>query len=95
MKITNAAVWPKQWTTQLGKETRNAAIENGVLVDIRAWEDRSIIIVVVRCRNGKYYGTVRTDRDHYETVLQFLNRNMRRTLREIKQMEITFPEPVY
>ncbi len=90
IKIRDAIVWPKRWTTQLGNETCNAPVDNGVLVDIRAWEDRSIIIVVVRCRNAKYYGTIRTAPHRYKTVLQFLSMNMKRTLREIKQAEIEF-----
>ncbi len=88
MNIRDSIVWPKHWTTSLGKETLNAPVDKGVLVDIRAWEDHSMIIVVVRCRNGKYYGTIKTDRLHHEDVVQFLTMNMKRTLREIKQAEI-------
>ncbi len=95
VKFSDAIVWPKHWTTQLGNEIRNTPLENGILTDIRAWEDTSTIILIVSCRGGKYYGLVHTDRNHYETVLQFLSTNKKRTLREIKQAGINFPEPVY
>ncbi len=63
------------------------------LMHIRRNETATIILVV-SCRAAKYYGIVSTDRSHYKTVLQFLNTNKKRTLREIKQAEISFRETV-
>ena len=94
MKVSDTIVWPKRWTTSLGNETDHAPVDNGILVDMREWEDSSTVVVVVRCRNAKYYGTIKTSPDYYEAVVQFLRLNMNRRLQEIKQAEITFPEPV-
>lgn len=94
MKIKDAIVWPKHWTTPVGNETDDAPVDNGILIDIRGWQDTSTIVLVVRCRSGKYYGTVSTDPRHYEAVVEFLSTNKKRSLREVKQTEINFPEPV-
>ncbi len=94
MKIRDAIMWPRHWTTPLGNETHDAPVDDGVLFDIRGWEDTSTIVLVVRCPSGKYYGTISTVPHHYETLVQFLSMNKKRKLREIKQSEITFPEAV-
>ena len=58
MKIRDAIVWPKRWTTSRGNETGHAPVNNGILIDVRGWEDTSSIILIVRCRTGNYYGSI-------------------------------------
>jgi hypothetical protein len=94
MKIRNAVVWPKHWTTPLGNETDHAPVDNGILTDIRGWEDTSNIILIVRCPAGNYYGAISTHPQRYQSVVQALNRNKKRRLREIKEAEIDVLEPV-
>jgi hypothetical protein len=70
-----------------GSLDAHAAVADGVLVDLSLW-GTSIIGLAVQCPDGKYFGSIRTPRNVYDRVLEFLKRNHGRKLREVMDAEI-------
>jgi len=52
----------------------NAAVADGVLVDLSLW-GTSIIGVAVQCSDGRYFGSIRATSNVYDHVLEFLKHN--------------------
>ena len=54
----------------------------GMLLDIRLSERTSKITLVVQGTDGKHYGSIRTSRDVYPYLLEFLEKNQGRRLED-------------
>jgi hypothetical protein len=54
----------------------------------------SIIGLAVECPDGKYFGSIRAPRNVYDRVLEFLNQNHGRKLREVMDAEIDISDAV-
>jgi hypothetical protein len=89
MKLHDVVAWPRRWLTPSGTEDHNASVLDGMLLDIRLWEGTSKITLVVQRTDGKYYGSIRTTRDVYPYLLEFLEKNKGRKLEDVLQAEIT------
>jgi len=54
----------------------------------------SIINLVVECPDGKYFGSIRAPANIYNHVLEFLNRNHGRKLREVMDADIDITDVI-
>ena len=89
MRLHDVVVWPRRWLTPLGVQDQRASVLDGTLLDIRLWEGTSKITLVVQREDGKYYGSIRTTRDVYPYLLEFLERNKGRKFEDVLQMEFS------
>jgi hypothetical protein len=87
MKLRDIIEWSIRWSTPLGTMDPNAPVEDGALVDLSLW-GTSIIGLAVQCPDGKYFGSIRAPGPVYDHVVEFLNRNQGRKLREVMDGEI-------
>ncbi|PYJ71720.1 MAG: hypothetical protein DME76_00935 [Verrucomicrobia bacterium] len=74
MKIKDITEWSQRWSTPRGTMEANAAVADGVLVDLSLW-GTSIIGVAVQCSDGRYFGSIRATSNVYDHVLEFLKHN--------------------
>jgi hypothetical protein len=65
-----------------------------VLVDLPLW-GTSIIGLAVQCADGKYFGSIRTPRNVYDHVLEFLKRTHGRKLREVMDAEVDISDVIH
>jgi hypothetical protein len=86
MKLKDITNCSERWATPLGTMDGNAAVADGVLVDL--YWGTSIIGLAVQCPDGKYFGSIRAPGNVYDQVLEFLKRNHGRKLREVMDAEI-------
>ena len=87
MKLKDITEWSERWSTPSGNLEPNAAVADGVLVDLSLW-GTSIIGLAVQCPGGKYFGSTRAPSNVSDHVLEFLKRNHGRKFREIMDAEI-------
>jgi len=64
MKLKDVGHWAERWATPLGTLDANASVQDGVLVDLSFW-GTSIIGLAIRCPDGKYFGSIRAERNVY------------------------------
>ena len=93
MKLKDIGHWSERWATPLGTLDANANVADGVLVDLSFW-GTSIIGLAIQCPDGKYFGSVRAERNVYDRVLQFLKQNHGRKLQEIIAAEIDISDVI-
>ncbi len=93
MKIKDITEWSDRWSTPLGTLEANAAVADGVLVDLSSM-GTSIIGLAVQCPDGKYFGSIRAPRNVYDHVLQFLKRNHGRKLQKVMDAEIDISDVI-
>ena len=66
MKLKDIIESPGRWATPSGTFARtNAAVADGVLVDLSLW-GTSIIGLAVQCPDGKYFGSIRATSNAYD-----------------------------
>lgn len=94
MKIKDIVDWPEHWATPLGTTDANAPVADGVLVDLSLW-GTSIIGLAVQCPEGKYFGSIRVDRNVYDLVLEFLKQNLGRRFRAIVNADLDMSEVIH
>ena len=58
MKIKDITEWSERWSTPLGTLEANAAVADGVLVDLSLW-GTSIIGLAVQFPDGRYLGLIK------------------------------------
>jgi hypothetical protein len=68
-------------------------VADGVLVDLCLW-GTSIIGLAVQCSDGRYFGSIGAPGNVYNHVLEFLNRNHGRKLREVMDAEIDISDVI-
>jgi len=88
MRMYDVVAWPRRWLTPAGTQDQNVSVLDGMLLDIRLWEGTSKITLVVQRTDGNYYGSIRTTRDVYPYLLEFLQQNKGRKLEDVLQEEI-------
>jgi hypothetical protein len=93
MKLKDITQWSPRWSTPLGTMDANAPVGNGVIVDLSLW-GTTIIGLAVQCPDGRYFGSIRVQRDVYDRVLDFLRRNHGRKLREVMDAEIDISDVI-
>ena len=71
----------------------HAPVADGVLVDLSLW-GTSIIGLAVQCPDGKYFGSLRAPSNVYDRVLEFLQQNHGRKLRELMGAEIDISDVI-
>jgi len=71
----------------------NPPVAYGVLVDLSLW-GTSIINLVVECRDGGYFGSIRAPAQMYDHALEFLKRSHGWTLREVMNAEIDISDVI-
>jgi hypothetical protein len=71
----------------------NAAVEDGVLVDLSRW-GVFVIGLTVECPDGKYFGSLRVPSNVYDQVLEFLRQSHGRTLREVMDADIDISDVI-
>lgn len=92
IKIKDITESSGRWSTPSGSLQADAAVEDGVLVDLSLW-GTSIIGLAVQCPDGKYFSSIRAPGPVYDHVLEFLKRNYGRKLREVMDAEgLTSPK---
>ena len=94
MKLKDITECSERWSTPLGTMEANAAVADGVLVDLSLW-GTSIIGLAVECADGKYFGCIRVPGSVYDHVLEFLKRNHGRKLREVIDAEIDISDVIH
>ena len=87
MKLKDITHSSERWSTPLGTMDAHPPVADGVLVALSLW-GTSIINLVVKCPDGKYFGSLRAPGNVYNHVLEFLKRNYGRKLREVMDVEI-------
>ena len=93
MKLKDIGHWSECWSTPLG--TRDAYVPgDGVIVDLSLW-GTTIIGLAVRCLDGRYFGSIRVQRDVYDRTLEFLRQSHGRKLREVMDAEIDISDVVH
>ena len=92
MKLKDITNCSERWATPLGTMDGNAAVADGVLVDL--YWGTSIIGLAVQCPDGKYFGSIRAPRNVYDHVLQFLKRNHGRKLQKVMDAEIDISDVI-
>ena len=93
MKIKDITEWSERWSTPLGTMDANASVADGVLVDLSLW-GASIIGLAVHCPDGKYFGSIRAPGPVYDHLLEFLQHNHGRKLREVMEAEIDISDVI-
>jgi len=58
MKIKDITEWSERWSTPLGTLEANAAVADGVFVDLSLW-GTSTIGLAVQFPDGRYLGLIR------------------------------------
>ena len=58
MKLKDITESSGRWSTPSGSPEANAAVEDGVLVDLSRW-GMFVIGLTVKCPDGKYFGSLR------------------------------------
>jgi hypothetical protein len=74
MKIKDITEWSGRWSTPPGTMDSDVPVADRVLVDLSLW-GTSIIGLAVDALDGRYFGSIRVQRDVYDRVLEFLKRN--------------------
>jgi hypothetical protein len=87
VKLKDITEWSGRWSTPSGSLEANAAVEDGVLVDLSRW-GVFVIGLTVECPDGKYFGSLRVPSNVYDQVLEFLRQSHGRTLREVMDADI-------
>jgi len=93
MKIKDITESSEHWSTPLGTLEANAPVADGILVDLSLW-GTSIIGLAIQCPDGKYFASIRAPSNVYDHVLEFLNRNHGRRLREVMDGEIDISDVI-
>lgn len=93
MKLKDIAEWSERWATPLGTLDAKAPVAEGVLIGLNLW-GTTIINLVIECEDGKYFGSIRAERDVYDRILEFLKRNHGRKLREIVDADIDISDVI-
>jgi len=62
------------WSTPTGALQAGPDVADGILVDASRW-GASIIGVAVECSDGRYFGSIRVQRNVYDRVFEFLKRS--------------------
>ena len=93
MKLKDITECSGRWSTPSGILETNAAVADGVLVDLSLW-GTSIIGLAVQYPYGRYFGSIRAPAQVYEHVLEFLKRNHGRKLREVMDAEIDISDVI-
>ena len=93
MKLKDITHSSERWSTLLGTLEAHPAVADEVLVDLSLW-GTSIIGLAVQCPDGKYFGSIRAPANVYNHVLEFLNRNHGRKLREVMDAEIDISDVI-
>ena len=70
-----------RWSTPADTMEKDALVADGVLVYLSQWGTMSIGLAV-QCPDGRYFGSIRAWAQVYDHVVEFLNRNQGRKLRE-------------
>ena len=86
MKIKDITECSGRWSIPLGTMDAHAPVADGVLVGLTLWRT-SIIGLAVQCTDGKYFSSIRVQRDIYNRVLAFLRQSHGRKLREVPDAE--------
>jgi hypothetical protein len=94
MKLREVIEWSVRWSTPTGTMEEDAPVADGVLVDFSKW-GMTIIGLAVQCPEGKYFGSIRAPGQVYDHVVEFLNRNQGRKLREVMDAEIDISEVIH
>src|SRR5262249_16554511 len=71
MKIKDIIEWSERWSMPLGTCTANAAVAEGVLVDLSLWGHPSIGLTV-QCADGTYFGSLRAPSNVYDETFPLL-----------------------
>jgi hypothetical protein len=87
MKLRDIIEWSVRWSTPSCTIDEDAPVGDGVLVDLSQWGTTTIGLAV-QCPDGKYFGSIRAPGQVYDHVVEFLNRNQGRKLREVMDAEI-------
>src|SRR5262245_13675133 len=93
VKLKDITEWSPRWSTPLGTMHADPPVADGVLVGLNLW-GTSIIGLTVECPNGRYFGSLRAERNVYDRVLEFLKDNHGRTLREVIDAEIDISDVI-
>jgi hypothetical protein len=96
MKVKHAIVGPWRWSTPVGTIEENVPVDDGILIEARVWVGAFNITLIVQCAEGRDYRALRAlSREAHLCVLDFLRRNKGRTLRDVIDREMDFPETVH
>ncbi|MGB7948590.1 MAG: hypothetical protein WCH75_12980 [Candidatus Binatia bacterium] len=93
MKLRDIIEWAVRWSTPSGTMDEDAPVADGELVDFSLW-GRSIIGLAVQRPDGKYFGSISTPGPVYDHVVEHLQRNHGRKLREVMDAEIDISDVV-
>jgi hypothetical protein len=93
MKLKDITESSGRWSTPSGGLEANAAVEDGVLVDLSRW-GVFVIGITVECPDGKYFGSLRVPSNVYEQVLEFLRQSHGRKLREVMDAELDISDVI-
>jgi hypothetical protein len=93
MKLRDIIEWSVRWSTPSGTLDEDAPVADGVLVYLSQW-GTTIIGLAVQCPDGKYFGSISAPEPVYDHVLESLNRNHGRKLREVMDAEIDISDVI-
>ena len=93
MKLKHITEWSERWSTPLGTMDVPPTVADGVLVGLSLL-GTSIIGLAVQCPDGKYFGSISAPEPVYDHVLESLNRNHGRKLREVMDAEIDISDVI-
>jgi hypothetical protein len=93
MKLREVIEWSVRWSTPSCTIDEDAPVADGVLVDFSQWGTMTIGLAV-QCPDGRYFGSIRAPGQVYDHVVEFLNRNQGRKLREVMDAEIDISDVI-
>ena len=93
MKLKDINESSALWSTPTGSLKVPCDAGDGVLVGLSRW-GISTIGVTVECPDGKYFGSIRVQRNVYDHVLEFLKQSHGRKFSEVMDAEIDISDVI-
>jgi hypothetical protein len=93
MKIKDITECSGRWSTPLGTMTPMRLWRTACLW-VLLYGLHPIIGLAVQCQDGKYFSSIRVQRDIYDRVLPFLRQSHGRKLREVPDAEIDISDVI-